>query len=102
MTDRGRLFAAGAPEGRDAEIEEDDDHDRRGDEGAVVGAMGIAEAGAPERGREDDDGQKEEDAGDFEPEDAADAAKGLEESAETTGEAGAEVAGGASCAGRVG
>ncbi len=61
----------------------------------MVGTVGVAQAGAPERGREDDHRQEEEDAGDFEPEDAADTAEGLEESAEAAGDAGAEAARGA-------
>lgn len=74
------LFAAGTPERTDAKIEKDHDDDGGGDEGAVVWAVGIAEASAPERGCENEDGKEEEDARDFEPKNAADAAERLEES----------------------
>jgi hypothetical protein len=81
-------LAAGAPEGADPKVEKEDDHNCGRDEGAVVGAVGEAQAGAPERGREDEDGQEEKDACDFEPEDAADTAEGLEESADAAREIG--------------
>ena len=61
----------------------------------MVGTVGVAHAGAPERRRKDDHRQEEEDASDFEPEDAADTAEGLEESAEAAGDARAEAASGA-------
>jgi hypothetical protein len=43
----------------------------------------------PKRWRKDDYGQKEEDAGDLEPEDSADAAKGAEKAADAAGDASA-------------
>jgi len=49
----------------------------------VVRAMREAGANSPERWRKDDHGQKEEDAGDFEPEDPADAAEGGKKSGHT-------------------
>jgi len=51
--------------------------------------MSKAGSGAPESGREDDDGKKKEDACHFEPEDSADAAKGTEEAADALREAAA-------------
>lgn len=86
------LAFAGAVEGRDAEVEEDDYDDGGGDEGAVVGAVGVAEAGAPEGGREDQHRKQEEHAGDLEPDDGASAAEGAEESGEAVGEAAAGAA----------
>jgi len=59
----------------------------------VFWAVGVAEAGAPEGGREDQHWQEEEDAGDLEPDDGAGAAEGAEESAEGAG----ETAAGAAC-----
>ena len=53
------LFAAGTPERTDAKIEKDHDDDGGGDEGAVVGAVGVAEASAPECRCEDEDGKDE-------------------------------------------
>jgi hypothetical protein len=55
--------------------------------------VSIAEASAPERGREDEDGKEKEDACDFEPQNAADAPKGLEKSTYTACQAGAGFAG---------
>ena len=74
------LFATGTPERTDAKIEKDHDDDGGGDEGAVVGAVGVAEASAPECRCEDEDGKEKEDACDFEPKNAPDAAERLEES----------------------
>jgi len=79
------LFAPCAPERSDSQIEENDDYDGRGNKCPVVGSVGIAESSAPKRWREDNHRQKEEDACHFEPENAADAAKWLQESTQTPG-----------------
>jgi len=46
----------------------------------VVGAVRVAGPAAPQDGREDNHGQEEEDARHFQPQDAAHAAKGAQES----------------------
>lgn len=85
----GRSLAAGAPERADAEVEEDGHDDGGGDKGAMVGSLGVAEAGAPEGGTEDQHGQEEKDAGYLKPQNAAHAGEG----AQKPGEAAAEAAG---------
>ena len=61
--------------------------------GPVIGALRPTGADTPKRWRKDDYGQQEEDAGDLEPEDSADAAKGFKESAQATAEAARSLAG---------
>ena len=58
----------------------------------MVGAVGVAHAGAPESGREDEDGEQEEDSGDLEQDDGAGAAEGLKEASDGAGDAAAALA----------
>ena len=90
------LLAAGAPEGRGAEVEEECDDHGGDDKVAVVGAVCPAEAGLPQDRGEDQHRQEEEDACDLEPEDSAHALKGAQKAAQ----AGSDAAGGfAGCLG---
>jgi hypothetical protein len=81
-----QLSAVGAPERSHSKVSEEDDDDGRGDEGAVVGAVRVAEASAPKGRGEDQDRKKEEDAGDLEPNLSPDTLKGFEESYEAAAE----------------
>jgi len=85
-----RSFAAGAEEGCDAKVKENRYNNGRGNERAVIGSVHPAYACAPNRGREDQDRKQEEDAGDLEPENAADALEWAQEIADTLGDAAAD------------
>lgn len=86
---RRKLSLAGAPERAHSEVEEHDHHNCRGDEGAVVGTVGVAHASAPKGGREDQHGQEKEDSGDLQPNDSTGMAERLQESTDAAGEAAA-------------
>jgi hypothetical protein len=81
------LFTPRAPEGTDSKIGEDDNNNGGRNKGSVVGAVSIAHSRTPERGSENEYRQEEENAGNLKPENAADAAKGLQKSAQTAGKA---------------
>jgi len=73
-----RSAAVRAPEGADSQVEKD----RRGDDGEIAGNGVAAESGPvlPQAQSEDSGEQKKEEAGDLEPNDAAYAAEGTQES----------------------
>jgi len=81
------LFTPRAPEGTDSKIGEDDNNNGGRNKGSVVGAVSIAHSRTPERGSENEYRQEEENAGNLKPENAADAAKGLQKSAQAAGKA---------------
>ena len=60
----------------------------------MIGAVLPARAGSPEHGGEDNDGQEEENAEDFEQDFAADRAEGLEKAGEPAGDASGSLASG--------
>jgi hypothetical protein len=72
---QSRLLLSRTHEGSDGEIEKDDDKYGRSDKGAVVGSVNGCRMGSPGQRREDHNEQKEKHAGDFEPDDSADAVK---------------------------
>lgn len=72
-----------------SEIEKHGDDDGGGEKRAVVGAVGVAEACAPEGGGEDDHREQEEDACDFKQDDGAGAVEWLEEASYGAGDAAA-------------
>lgn len=79
------LFAAGAPEGTDAEVEKDQRQAGENEESPMVRTVEVTGAGRPRTSPyKNRDKDKIEGAGDFEPEDAADAAEGANESAYAT------------------
>src|ERR1700739_3158737 len=82
---RNKLLALSprAPEAADSKVEKNYDDDRCGQKRAVVGALLPACSCAPQNGAEDQDGKQEEDAGNLEPDFAADAAECLEEGAQS-------------------
>ena len=90
-----------APEGRKGEVKEDQGHAGGDEKFRVVGALGVIHAGNPGEAGEDYDKKEEEDAGNFKPENSADAAEGLKEAANTAAEAARSpagyFAGGAGC-----
>ncbi len=67
----------------------------------MVGALLPAGPCTPQDRAEDEDRQEEEDAGDFEPDFSADAAKGLEEAAQSAGNAAGGLSGDAASVGGV-
>ena len=78
-------FATGAPEAADAKIKKNYNDHRRCKKRPMIGALLPACPCAPEDWAEDQNGEQEEDAGNLEPDFAADAAEGLEKAAESAG-----------------
>jgi len=105
VRENSALFAPCPPERRDAEVEEEHNHHDGDDKGPMIWAMLPTGAGVPHGGRKDDDRQHEEDAGDLKPEDAADAAEGVQKAADATGHAPRGFSGGvpgfAACGARI-
>ena len=85
----GGLLASRSPERGNTEVEKDGDDQRGHQKHSVIRAVGPTRAHAPKVRRKSDDGEKEENSGDFEPNDSADAAKGSQEPTDTTGDASA-------------
>ena len=81
------------PEAADTEIQENDDNHRRCHKRPMVGSLLPARPSSPQNRTEDQNGEEEEDAGNLQPDFAADAAEGLEESAESA----SHTAGGLPC-----
>jgi hypothetical protein len=87
----GGLLASRPPERGNTKIEKER-NDHGGDQKhAVIRAVGPTRAHAPEIWRKSDDGEKEEDPGNFEPNDSTNAAKGTQKAAHTAGDASARL-----------
>lgn len=88
------LFAAGAPERTDAEVEEEQEQSGGDEKLPMIGAVKCAGAHAVQTLAEDEDEEQEEEAHDFEEHDAPDALKGAEEASKAAGEAAGGAGGG--------
>jgi len=83
------LAAAGAPERADGEVEKDQQKRGGAEEFLVIGTLCPTLFVYPERADKDEREEEEEDAGDLEPEDSANAPEGAQKAADAAGDAAA-------------
>jgi hypothetical protein len=93
----GGRFAPRPPERADPEIEKDHHNAGSNQEHAMIWALRPTRTHAPQIRAKDDYRQKEENAGNFEPDDAANAPEGTEKAAHSAGNASAGSSGSLPC-----
>jgi hypothetical protein len=85
----GGLPASRPPKRGNTKIEKDRNHQGGHQKHSVIGSVGPTRTHSPKIWRKSDDGEKEEDPGNFEPNDSTNSAKGTQEAAHTAGYASA-------------